>query len=180
VGWKLRRRSRSRNRAQRHEIAFARSRGGLPQTPRPANLHRMNPDLRARFESLYRATDYGVEDAHLVCRLRIDEPCETLSHWLRSQGYAAAAFITAWNPRSESRPEAENREAQRTLEHAIEDLGLPALVAVGRAQVGAHHEPSLMVPGLSLEAAHALMPRFGQSAFVWFELPPGRARLEWV
>lgn len=66
------------------------------------------------------------------------------------------------------------------LEHAIEDLGLPALVAAGRAQVGAHHEPSFLVPGLSLEAAHALMRRFGQNAFVWFELPPGRARLEWV
>jgi hypothetical protein len=140
----------------------------------------MNPDLRARFESLYRATDYGVEDAHLVCRLRIDEPCETLSHWLRSQGYAAAAFITACNPRSEIRTEAENREALTRLRSAVEVLGLPALSGVGRAQVGDHCEPSLLVPGLPLEAAHALMRGFQQNAFVWFERAAGRARLEWV
>jgi hypothetical protein len=140
----------------------------------------MDDDLRARFEPLYRATDYAVEDARLHCRLRIDGPCERLSHWLRVQGYAAAAFITACNPHSEIRTDAENREALGRLRSAVEALGLPALNAVGRAQVGDHHELSLLVPGLPLEATHALMRRFQQNAFVWFERAAGRARLEWV
>ncbi|SDD73990.1 DUF3293 domain-containing protein [Aquimonas voraii] len=140
----------------------------------------MDDDLRKRFEPLYRATDYVVEDPRLQCRLRIDEPCERLSHWLRLQGYAAAAFITACNPRSEIRTDAENREAMARLRSAVEALGLPALRGLGRAQVGDHHEPSLLVPGLALEAAHALMRRFQQNAFVWFERAAGRARLEWV
>lgn len=55
----------------------------------------MDAATRARYEPLYRATDYVVEDAQLHCRLRIDESCERLRHWLRLQGYAAAAFITA-------------------------------------------------------------------------------------
>lgn len=140
----------------------------------------MDPDLRARFEPLYRATDYAVEDARLHCRLRIDEPCESLSHWLRLQGYEAAAFITACNPRSENRTDAENREALAQLRSAVNARALPALNAVGRAQAGEHCEPSVLVPGLSLDAAHALMRRFQQNAFVWFERADGRARLEWV
>ena len=66
------------------------------------------------------------------------------------------------------------------MRSAVEALGLPALNALGRAQVGDHDEPSLLVPGLALEAAHALMRRFQQNAFVWFERAAGRARLEWV
>lgn len=139
----------------------------------------MNDDLRERFESLYRATDYCVEDARLRCTLRIDEPCEALSNWLQAEGYDSAAFITACNPHSETRTEAENCEALARLQSAVEALGLPALNAVGRAQVADHHEPSLLVPGLPLEATHALMRRFQQNAFVWFERAAGRARLEW-
>jgi hypothetical protein len=139
----------------------------------------MDDDLRKRFEPLYRATDYAVEDARLHCRLRIDEPCERLSHWLRVQGYAAAAFITACNPHSEIRTDAENREALGRLRSAVEALGLPALNAVGRAQVGDHHEPSLLVPGLPLEATHALMRRFQQNAFVWWEMQDC-PRLHWT
>jgi hypothetical protein len=140
----------------------------------------MDAATRARYEPLYRATDYCVEDARLRCKLRIDEPCETLSDWLRSQGYDSAAFITACNPRSVCRPEVENGEAMRELQRAVEALGLPALIAVGRSRVEAHHETSLLVPGLSLDAAHTLMRHFEQNAFLWFELAERRARLEWV
>lgn len=140
----------------------------------------MDDDLRARFEPLYRATDYAVEDVRLRCTLSVDGPCDALSDWLQAQGCDSAAFITACNPHSETRTEAENREGLTQLRSAVEALGLPALAAVGRAQVGDHHEPSLLVPGLGLEAAHALMRRFRQNAFVWFERAAGRARLEWV
>lgn len=62
----------------------------------------------------------------------------------------------------------------------VDQLGMPALQAVGRSRNDAHHEPSLLVPGLSLSSTHALMRRFRQNAFLWFALPARRARLEWV
>ena len=133
----------------------------------------------AQLHSLYRATDYCVEDPRLRCVLTVDTPCNVLADWLRVQGYDCAAFITAWNPRSEVRPDAENWQDMRELQHAIADLELSALIANGRSRVDAYAEPSLLVPGLSLASAQALMQRFGQNACLWFELTDGQARLEW-
>lgn len=140
----------------------------------------MDAAERRRLEAAYLAAEYRVDDPRLRCVLAIGQPCAALSDWLRQHHYDSAAFITAWNPRSEIRPDDENSEALRQLRGAVEALGLPALIAVGRSRVAAHHEPSLLVPGLTLEGAHALMRRFEQNAFLWFERAEGRVRLEWV
>jgi hypothetical protein len=139
----------------------------------------MQANDRARLHGLYLATDYCVEDPRLRCVLAVDGRCDALADWLRAQGYHCAAFITAWNPRSEARPDAENWQHMCELQHAIADLELPALIATGRSRVDAYAEPSLLVPGLSLASAQALMQRFGQNACLWFEVAHGRTRLEW-
>jgi hypothetical protein len=139
----------------------------------------MQANDHARLRSLYLATDYCVEDPRLRCVLAVDAGCDVLADWLRAQGYDRAVFITAWNPRSEVRPDAENWQHMRELQHAIADLELPALIATGRSRTDAYAEPSLLVPGLSPALAQTLMQRFGQNACLWFELADGRARLEW-
>ncbi|MBE5316533.1 MAG: DUF3293 domain-containing protein [Xanthomonadales bacterium] len=139
----------------------------------------MDAATRARYEPLYRATDYCVEDPRLRCRLRIDEPCEALATWLRAQGHGGAVFITAWNPHSLPQPDQRNRRDMRALQGAVEALGLPALKAIGRAFEGDYSEPSLLVAGLGLDQAQALMQRFAQNACLWFDCAAPLARLQW-
>jgi len=140
----------------------------------------MDAAERRRLEAAYLAAEYRVDDPRLRCVLAIGQPCAALSDWLRQHHYDSAAFITAWNPRSAPCSEDDNAGAQQRLRAAIDALGLPALEAVGRSRADDYREPSLLVPGLTLEGAHALMRRFEQNAFLWFERAEGRVRLEWV
>lgn len=139
----------------------------------------MDAAERRRLEAAYLATDYVVDDPRLRCLLAIDRVSTPLAQWLRAQGHDCAAFITAWNPRSLSRSEADNLFAQQQLRAAIRALDLQALEAVGRSRVDHYREPSLLVPGLPLEAAQALMRRFAQNAFLWCDAQ-ACPRLHWT
>jgi hypothetical protein len=139
----------------------------------------MDAAERRRLEAAYLATDYVVDDPRLRCLLAIDRVSTPLAQWLRAQGRDCAAFITAWNPRSLSRSEADNLFAQQQLRAAIHALDLQALQAVGRSRLDDYREPSLLVPGLPLEAAQALMRRFAQNAFLWCDAQ-ACPRLHWT
>lgn len=139
----------------------------------------MDAAERRRLEAAYLAAEYRVDDPRLRCELNIGLPCAALSDWLRQQDYGSAAFVTAWNPRSAPRSANQNSRAQQRLRAAISALGLPALEAVGRSRVDDYREPSLLVPGLPLEAARVLMRRFKQNAFLWCDAE-GCPRLHWT
>lgn len=140
---------------------------GLRQRRFAASVHRMHTTERRRLDALYRATDYCVEDSRLRCVLTVDRPCAALAAWLADQGHDCAAFITACNPYSQVLPDAVNAQRMLDLGRSVESLGLAALAAAGRSRVDGYREPSLLVPGLGLEAAQALMRAFEQNAFVW-------------
>lgn len=127
----------------------------------------MHTTERRRLDALYRATDYCVEDPRLRCVLTIDQSCASLAAWLADGGHDCAAFITACNPYSRALPDAVNAQRLLDLRRLVESLGLAALAAVGRSRVDGYHEPSLLVPGLGLDAAQALMRDCEQNAFVW-------------
>lgn len=139
----------------------------------------MDAAERRRLEAAYLAAEYRVDDPRLRCELAIGLPCAALADWLRQHGHDSAAFITAWNPRSAPCSQGDNSRAQQRLRAAIDALGLPALEALGRSRVDDYREPSLLVPGLQLEAAHALMRRFAQNAFLYCDAE-GCPRLHWA
>ena len=77
-------------------------------------------------------------------------------------------MLTAWNPRSELRPTAENEIAQAELISAIERLALRHLPGLGSDPTGSWPaEDSCLVLGLDLEDAKRLARQFGQNGLVW-------------
>lgn len=124
----------------------------------------MNPARRAELENAYHATTYA---AAVPLRLRIGVPNAMLDALLGELGVEHFAYLTAWNPRSRERSEAENRAAQEELTQRVRDMGLQVFVGAGEADDGSWPpEPSLFVPSLTREDAMALAREFGQSAIV--------------
>lgn len=84
------------------------------------------------------------------------------------------AVITAWNPRSVKRSEAENRRANRELAAIIDALGLERWDSINSPD-DAHREESFAVLGLPREQAIELAARHQQLAIYYVEA--GRAEL---
>lgn len=107
----------------------------------------------------YLAADYraSVDGREAVLRIGAAPPS-----WLAHEDLV---FITAWNPRSIPRAEADNRAALAALRDA---LGGHARVhdAVGSDPDGAWHEPSLLAIGLALDLADREARRHDQNAIV--------------
>ena len=83
---------------------------------------------------------------------------------------ASAALITAWNPYSEPRSDAENQAAQRQLEAELAAQGISYLPAVGKGTTGDWPpEPSVLALGLEFSAAQALAVKYQQNAYLWIE-----------
>jgi hypothetical protein len=76
--------------------------------------------------------------------------------------------VTAWNPDSDLRPEADNRAAHEVLTAGLDRRGLPHWPAIGRDPGARYHEEGVAVPGLSEEEGTALGRSHGQAAvYVW-------------
>jgi hypothetical protein len=127
----------------------------------------MSPEQRKVLEALYRDTDYCVEIAPAPLVLAVDERSEALAEFLRARGSQCAAFITAFNPHGVMLSESENAERMIRLKRTLRDGGFEWIEGEGRARDGRHAELSLLVFDIALEAAHALMRRFEQNAFLW-------------
>ncbi len=102
--------------------------------------------------------------------LKIGQPSRPLAGLLRRTGSASACVITAWNPRSEIRSDAENEAAQGRLIADLEGAGLAHFPAFG-ADPGEEWkgEASLLVLGATRTAVEELARRHGQNCIVWAE-----------
>jgi uncharacterized protein DUF3293 len=119
--------------------------------------------------SAYEHADYVVfADPELV--LRIGEPSPRLDALLEAEGATAAAYLTAANPRSEPRTDAENRSAGATLDELLASAGYPRYAGEARDPENRHGpEPSVLVIGIYRANAATLGRLFGQNAIVFVE-----------
>lgn len=123
----------------------------------------VDPELVAAF----RATEYVVHAARPFV-LSVDCASAELDALLAAAGRDCAAFVTAWNPRSQPTDEDGNRAAQARLEAELAAAGHPTVAGIGRDPLGQWPgEPSVLVPGLGRDAARLLGRRYGQHAVLW-------------
>ena len=110
-------------------------------------------------------------------QLRLGRPSAPLGDLMAARGVLTACFITAWNPRSEPRTDAENEADQTRLKARLDSMGLTWLAAEGRdPDCGWDSEPSLVSLGLTFDQACSLGDEFGQNA-VLFSGADGAMRL---
>jgi hypothetical protein len=128
----------------------------------------IKPELLAAYrEAEYAVLESGV--AHALV-LRIGELNAALDTLLESHGAQSAAFITAANPYSEIRPEAENLAGQGELQRAMREAGYACFRGEGRDPRGAWtSEPSCLVVGIDRAHAEEAGRRFAQNAIVFIE-----------
>jgi hypothetical protein len=115
----------------------------------------------------YKETHYTVQDVEPFV-LRIGEVSEALLVCHKRHRVDCSAFITAWNPFSQSLTVQKNEERQQALIAEIKVRSLSFLPGVGEHPSNNWPgEQSVLVLGLSLEAAKTLGRRFEQNAVVW-------------
>lgn len=123
--------------------------------------------IPAATTNAYLATDYKVLAAEPFV-LNIGRTSSELALWFKLDRTDRAAFITAWNPLGEPTSGSENHAAQQELLAEIKALGLVYLDGEARDPSGLWPvEPSLLVFGISLEAAKKLARQFRQNGFVY-------------
>lgn len=130
-------------------------------------------------EELFRHADYRVR---LACggyaSIRVGEPLPAPLPGLLPADDAGWGFITAWNPRGESRDPMTNRMAQRDLRDALRREHAGVRLHAGVGTLGDWREPSLFVAGIGIQALDALMLRYDQLAVV-HGYAGERAQLRW-
>ncbi len=115
----------------------------------------------------YTSTDFIVHHAPPFT-LKIGEPTPALLHLFDKTNAVCAAFITAYNPFSESLPEYKNKELQAQLEADLKKRNLQFIDGIGQHPSGDWPgEPSVLVLDLDLAAATVLAKYYQQNAFVW-------------
>ena len=127
----------------------------------------MKTDLDPATLEAYLQTDYLVSDDPPLL-LRIGEQNDDARILLASFGIETAAFITAWNPRSQPLSDDDNDARQAELLNEIEARRLNYLV--GHGQRGDWIEYHYLVLGISREDAVQLASQFEQNAFVWLDI----------
>jgi hypothetical protein len=125
----------------------------------------IDPELLA----IYQGSDYRVEGpAGQSFIMRIHQHCPELEALMKQEKVHTAAFLSAWNPRSEPRTEEENEEAQARLAQDVAALGLAIRQGMGEDPGGqCTGEPCLLALGISREDAERLGRRYGQNAILW-------------
>jgi hypothetical protein len=117
----------------------------------------------------YRNAEYVVfADPHVV--IRVGEKNAQVESLIRAEGATTAAFVTAANPRGESRSDMENGVANAALQNFVAAAGYPHFWGEGRDPRGTWAEPSFLVIGIYRANAEALGQLFEQNAIVFCEL----------
>ena len=124
----------------------------------------MKSGLDAALRKKYLDTDYIISDDPPLL-MRIGEQSDDLRVLLGSMGVETAAFITAWNPRSEQLSDEENDDRQGVLLTDIEKLRLNYLVGYGQREDWIEY--SYLILGIHQDQATAMAARFEQNAYVW-------------
>jgi hypothetical protein len=110
-----------------------------------------------------------VADDELV--MIIGKTSKELDALLFDSGVSSAAFLTAWNPRSEVLSPGENALLQAQLTTELSAAGLNFLPGEGRDPAGIWEpEQSLLLLGAKRAAAARLAMKYGQNAYVWLQL----------
>lgn len=120
----------------------------------------------AELLAAYRATTWTVAAGGAAAPLRLGEPAPLPAPLL------PAGIVTAYNPASEPRPEAENRAAQERLRDALLRAGarLAPTVAGGTGpDADQWAEPGFLASGIGRDALVEVAGRFGQNAIVWID-----------
>ncbi len=128
---------------------------------------------RARLERAYRATRYTAAREGVSVCIRIGEVCAQLDPWLVAAHAQEWAYVTACNPRSRVLSSEQNAARMAALVVDLGVIGWPMVHGAGEpapdeaSQVNWTAEPSVLVLGLSREAALELAVRYDQHAFVY-------------
>lgn len=100
--------------------------------------------------------------------MHIAQPCSELKALMAEDNALGAAFITAWNPFSQTLPAKENQDLQNELKANIKKRGLICIDGIGKHPSNNWPgEFSVLVLSLDLEAAKSLARHYEQHAFVW-------------
>ena len=121
-------------------------------------------------ESLIQAyieTDYVVHTQPAIT-LRVNEQSPQMMKLHKQHRVACSAFITAFNPYSQPCTPEVNLSRQQELICELKVRSLKFIEGIGQHSSNDWPgEPSLLVLGLSLEAAKTLGSRFEQNALLW-------------
>jgi len=132
----------------------------------------VSDEARARHQ-LYQAYKNALYVARLpqaMVELRVGQSCPLVSAWLSAQGVSAAAFLTAFNPRSEILSLQENESRQTQLLADIAQLGFAACDGYGADEGGDWpREISVLVAGISYVQAQDLAKKYDQNAFLFMK-----------
>jgi hypothetical protein len=123
----------------------------------------LSPDLIKAYE----ATDFHVT-AMPPFALGVNRYCGKLDRLFKNWEASSAAFITAYNPYSESLATEENALRNQRLQADIKNLGFRSIGGFGTHPDGEwESEDSFFVLDISLEGAKELGAAYGQNAIVW-------------
>lgn len=123
----------------------------------------LSPDLIDAFLG----TDYRVY-GQPAFTLKIGMPSYALEQLYQLHKQECAAFLTAWNPYSQSVSDAKNALLQQKLERELIRRSLRMIPGVGKHPRGKWEgEDSFLILGISLEDASVLGQDFQQNALVW-------------
>jgi hypothetical protein len=115
----------------------------------------------------FRGTDYHVH-SQPAFTLKIGMRSQALADLLQHHEQKSAAFITAWNPYSQSYTDAENSALQEKLVLELTDRSLLFVPGVGQdPQRKWPGEDSFLILGISRDDAWELGQKFKQNALVW-------------
>jgi hypothetical protein len=116
----------------------------------------------------YIAAHYKVTGAPTPFVFRVGHRSAELAALHLANGVNCSAFITAWNPWSETRSDRINHVSQQRLESELTAMGLTLVSGIGEDPSGEWPaEPSLLVLGISRSDAERVGRNFGQLAVVW-------------
>lgn len=132
--------------------------------------HTISPELLRA----YRAAIYVIYGDEGDIVLKVDEASADLEKLMKKHGVTNAALMTAFNPHSILSTAEENVRNHNRLIANIHSLGLKTIAAEGADPSHVwSSEPSILVPGISLEDAECLADRYQQNAFLWIPSDDG-------
>jgi hypothetical protein len=127
----------------------------------------LSPELiQAFLETHYRVHQHGSVVPTMT--LRVGDASPDLIALHRKHGVDCSAFLTAYNPFAKKVDDASNLQRQEALKQEVSRRSLVFLHGEGQHPTnGWPAEPSVLVLGLSLEAAKVMGRQYEQAAIVW-------------
>jgi hypothetical protein len=116
----------------------------------------------------YRETEYRVLGDGASFVLELDRPSAALARLFRERRAATAAFISAFNPWSQTTSRTENEAANARFKSLLDERCFEAIDALGSdGTPDGWSEPSYLVLGITREEAERLGCDFRQNAIVF-------------